>query len=248
MKNAILFFAILFLANTTFAQKTSDKTLVKTMDPKGCSSINFDFRNKGVEAEPWDAGTIRVELEITANFPEAVLAQLVKAGRYSLSSTVDGEMLNIKAENLEKTVTIGGKDLDDQVRIYIQTPGYYAVADGILQKNLPGDVVEGIVGRAADMKAATTQIKELRKIKEKVDVAIRFVYKEDGDNKKASAAKGDKEAASTSPRQGDKTDASNSGFVKGKKGDLNGNATLKEVEAMYGDIIIGGMSIKNFKD
>lgn len=240
MKNAILFFALFFIASSTFAQN-SDKTLVKTMDAKGASSINFDFRNKGIKADPWDAGTIRVELEITANFPEAVLAQLVKAGRYTLSSNLEGDVLNVQAKNLEKTVTIGGKDLDDHVRIYIQTPGYYAVAEGQLKKTLDPAIVEGIVGRASDMKDAQAQIKEISKIKEKIDVTFKFVYKKDGDKPTTADkidARGDRQAAGKDPKD--------NGFIQSKESRLNKNSPLKEVEAMYGDIIVGGKPITDF--
>jgi len=242
MKNAILFFALFFIASSTFAQQ-SDKTLVKTMDAKGASSINFDFRNKGVEADPWDEGTIRVELEITANFPEAVLAQLVKAGRYTLSSTLDGDVLNVQAKNLEKTVTIGGKDLDDHVRIYIQTPGYYAVADGQLKKALDPTVVAGIVGRASNTKDAQAKIKEISKIKEKINVTFKFIHKEDSDKPKTADkvdARNDRQAEGKAPK--------NNGFIQGKESRLNQNSPLKEVEAMYGDIIMGGKPLATFKD
>lgn len=240
MKKAMLFLALLLTASTIFAQKESDKTLVKTMDPKGTSSIDFDFRNKGVESEPWDEGFIRVELEITANFPEAVLAQLVKAGRYTLSSEIDGETFTVKAKNLDKAVSIGGTDLDDHVRIFIKTPGYYAVSDGVLQKNFPGGIVEEVVGRSTNMEEATKMIKEMRKIKEKVDVQYRFVYKK--------SKKQDKAASKVNPTLSGAGDAENAGFVQEKKKSLTPSSSLKEVEAMYGDIIIGGMSLNDFED
>ncbi|WMX12956.1 MULTISPECIES: hypothetical protein [unclassified Aureispira] len=242
MKKAMLFLALLLTVSTTFAQKESDKTLVKTMDPKGTSSINFDFRNKGIESTPWDEGFIRVELEITANFPEAVLAQLVKAGRYTLSSEIDGETFIIKAKNLDKAVSIGGTDLDDHVRIFIKTPGYYAVSEGVLQKNFPGGMVEAVVGRSENMKEATKMIKEMRQIKEKVDVQYRFVYKKSKDAQK------DNEASKANPALSKEGEAGNAGFIQGKKKTLTPNSTLKEVEAMYGDIIIGGMSLNDFED
>jgi hypothetical protein len=245
MKKAMLFLALLLTASATFAQKESDKTLVKTMDPKGTSSINFDFRNKGVESAPWDEQFIRVELEITANFPEAVLAQLVKAGRYTLSSEIDGESFTIKANNLDKSVSIGGTDLDDHVRIFIKTPGYYAVADGVLQKNFPGGMVEDVVGRSENMADATKMIKEMRKIKEKVDVQYRFVYKkskEPKDPKKAQATKGKTDGKTSAGSK------ENTGFVQDAKKNLTPDASLKEVKAMYGDIIIGGMSLNDFED
>jgi len=242
MKKAMLFFALLLAASTTFAQKESDKTLVKTMDPKGTSSINFDFRNKGVESTPWDEGFIRVELEITANFPEAVLAQLVKAGRYTLSSEIDGESFTIKAKNLDKAVSIGGTDLDDHVRIFIKTPGYYAVSEGVLQKNFPGEMVESMVGRSENMAEATKMIKEMRQIKEKVDVQYRFVYKKSKNTGKDNAA------SKANPALSKEGAGENPGFIQGKKKTLTPSSTLKEVESMYGDIIIGGMSLNDFED
>lgn len=250
MKKAMLFLALLLTASATFAQKGSDKTLVKTMDPKGTSSINFDFRNKGIESMPWDEGTIRIELEITANFPEAVLGQLVKAGRYTLSSEINDEKFTIKAENLDKAVSIGGTDLDDHVRIFIKTPGYYAVADGVLEKNFTGGEIEAVVGRSTTMQEATKIIQEMRKIKEKVNVEYRFVYtnaEEDKDPKKVKNAKGktDKKASAGKSKS---EEAGNAGFVQDKKKELPANSTLKEVQSMYGDIIIGGMPIEDYED
>jgi hypothetical protein len=235
----MLFLALLLTASITSAQKKSDKTLVKTMDPKGTSSINFDFRNKGVESVPWDEGFIRIELEVTANFPEAVLAQLVKAGRYTLSSEIDGDNFTIKAKNLDKAVSIGGTDLDDQVRILIKTPGYYAISDGVLQKNFPGDVIKDVVGRSGTMKEATKIIQEMRQIQEKVDVQYRFVYKKSKDTKESKEAKGNKAEVAGAKDEA----AGKSGFVQEKKKTLTPNSSLKQVQSMYGDIIISGMPL-----
>jgi len=244
MKKAMLFLALLLTASTTFAQKESDKTLVKTMNPKGTSSIDFDFRNKGIKSTPWDEGTIRVELEITANFPEAVLGQLVKAGRYTLSSEIEGEKFTIKAENLDKAVSIGGTDLDDHVRIFIQTPGYYAVSDGVLEKNFSGGEIEAVVGRSATMQEATKIIQEMRKIKEKVNVEYRFVYQ---DSKKSKDVKGKTDKKTNAEKSKDEAPGK-SGFVQDSKKGLPANATLKEVQARYGEIIIGEMPIEDFDD
>lgn len=224
MKKTFVFAVLLLVATMGFAQNETDKTLVKTMDPQGTSAINFDFRNKGIESEPWDEGFIRIELEITANFPEAVLAQLVKAGRYSLTSEIKGDVFNIKAANLDKAVSIGGKDLDDHVRVYIQTPGYYAVSDGVLQKNFPGTVVEELVGRAGTVEEAKETLRKMKVITEKVDVKFRFVYKKEDEAKKDGAK------------------------LQPEKGALAPNSTLQEVEARYGDIILGGMRLDNFRD
>jgi hypothetical protein len=244
-----LFFAIalLCITNSGFAQDESSKTLVKSMDPKETSVINFDFRNKGIESGPWDEGFIRVELEVTANFPEAVLAQLVKAGRYSLSSSVEGDIFNILAKNLDKTVTIGGKDLDDHVRVIIQTPGYYAINEGRLQKSFTGDLVGEIVGRAASKEEAEKIISGMRKIKEQINFTIRFVYNK---NKDKTGNENEGKATATRPQLNDQEGSGlrNSGFIGGKKDKLNSDSSLKDVQSRYGDIIMGGMPLDDFND
>ncbi|MBL4648862.1 MAG: hypothetical protein JKY03_03955 [Aureispira sp.] len=239
----MLFLALLLTASATFAQKQSDKTLVKTMDPKGTSSVNFDFRNKGVEFASWDEAFIRVELEVTANFPEAVLGQLVKAGRYTLSSEIDGDNFTIKAKNLEKSVSIGGTDLDDHIRIFIKGPAYYAVSDDVLQKSFSGEIIEEIVGRSITMEEATKLIKSMRKIQETVNIQYRFVYKKSKDNKKAKDT--DNKVSSAASKENAEGD---SGFVQKKKKSLTPNSSLKEVESRYGDIIIGGLPLDGFED
>lgn len=239
----MLFLALLLAASTTFAQKKSDKTLVKTMDPKGTSSVNFEFRNKGIEFATWDEAFIRVELEVTANFPEAVLAQLVKAGRYTLSSEIDGESFKIKATNLDKSVSIGGTDLDDQVRVFIKGPAYYAVSDDVLQKSFSGDDVANVVARSGTMEEASKMIQKMRQIGEKVDVQYRFVYKKSKNTQ--DPTKTDNRASAQGSKEGAE---GNSGLIPSKKKALTPNATLKEVRARYGDIIIGGMSMEGYED
>lgn len=226
---------LVFATQSVFAQ--GDKTLVKTMDPKGTSMIAFDFRNLGIEAVPWDAGFIRIELEIMANFPEPVLAQLVKAGRYTLSSSVEGEIFRIYAENLDKAVTIGGKDLDDHVRIFIKTPGYYAVADdGMLQKNFPGGAVEAFVERSETKEEAAAIIKKMRQIKDEVYIQYRFVYKEKDADKTSRTNSTTKDKKSRSSATDDTTDK-----LKGRE--LPPDATLQDVQERYGDIIIDGAAL-----
>ncbi len=238
IKQLCFTFALLLLATTQNLFAQGDKTLVKTMDPKGTSMIAFDFRNLGVEAAPWDEGFIRVELEITANFPEAVLAQLIKAGRYTLTPSIDGEVFKVQANNLDKTVTIGGKDLDDQVRIFIKTPGYYAVSDdGMLQKNFTGKQVEMFVERSANKEEAATIIQKLRQIKDEVYIQYKFVYK-DGDAKDAA-----KPAARSSKKESRTAAGMNDTRSKLEDRSIPKDASLKEVQARYGDIIIDGAAL-----
>lgn len=233
MKQLCVTIALFLLVATQQAFAQGDKTLVKTMDPKGTSMIDFDFRNLGVEASQWDEGFIRIELEITANFPEAVLAQLIKAGRYSLSSNIDGQIFKVQATNLDKAVTIGGKDLDDQVRVFIKTPGYYAVSDdGMLQKNFTGEQVEMFVERSATKEEAATTIQKLRQIKDEVYIQYRFVYKDGSETTSRTASKKQSRSSATD-------DTTNK--LKGRE--LPPDADIKEVQERYGDIIIDGAAL-----
>lgn len=168
---ALSFLLICVLMSTlTFAQETeSDKTLVKTLNPEGCQDIQLDFKNANIEAAPWDEGTMRVELEISANMPEAILAQLVKAGRYSLDATKEGETYIVSAPNLGKTVTIRGKDLEENIKVLVKTPGYFALNDNMLSKDINEEVV---AARTDDPAKAQEMIKKMRAIKEKMAVHI----------------------------------------------------------------------------
>ena len=87
-------FCLVFTSTTLFAQiHESNKTLVKTLNPKECPNIKIDIRNQNLSTSIWDEGTIRLQLEVQANVPLAVLQQLVKAGRYSLDGGKDGDSM-----------------------------------------------------------------------------------------------------------------------------------------------------------
>lgn len=214
MKYVWLTGLLLWTVSSAWAQ---NKTLVKTMDPKETSAIQLDVRNLGVEALPWDEGFIRLELEIIANFPEAIMSQLVKAGRYTLTSTIEDDVFIIRAENMDKTVTIGGKDLDDHVRIFIKTPGYYGMSeDGLLQKNFNSDQINVFAERAKNKADMVDMIKNFSKIKEKVDVQYRFVFKKDESTPALPA-----NATALTP-----------------------TSSLEEVEALYGKILLNGKPLE----
>lgn len=160
------FLAALFLISSSVFAQESDKTLVKTLNPEECPNVQIDIKNKGMSAEPWDEGTIRVQLEVKANIPSAVLAQLVKAGRYSIDGSKDGETYIVSAPNLEKSITIGGKDLEEEIKITVQTPGYFALNDGVLSKDIN---VEELAARGE------ADLEKMKRIKEDVNMLINVV-------------------------------------------------------------------------
>ncbi|MFT5645922.1 MAG: hypothetical protein ACI976_000598 [Aureispira sp.] len=172
MKVFSFLFALLLTTSTVFAQE-SDKVLVKTLNPDNCPNVQIDIKNKGIESAPWDEGTIRVELEIKANVPDAILAQLVKAGRYSIGGIKDGETYIVSAENLGKTITIGGKDLEEEITIVVKTPGYFALNDaGILSKNIDA---ETIAARSDNPEEAAKMIKKMQAIQEDLNMEVKII-------------------------------------------------------------------------
>jgi hypothetical protein len=169
MRKLLFLCAFLAMGTALWAQD-SEKTLVKTLNPDQAPNVHIDIRNEGMESEPWDEGTIRVQLEIEANVPAAILSQLVKAGRYSLDGGKDGEVYIVSAPNLEKTITIGGKDLEEKITIKVQTPGYFALNDqGMLSKDINTDV---IAARAENAEQAAEMLKKMKQIREDMDFEV----------------------------------------------------------------------------
>lgn len=166
-----LFFLCAFWAmGTTLWAQDSDKTLVKTLNPDEAPNVHINIRNTGMESAPWDKPTIRVQLEIEANVPEAILGQLVKAGRYSLNGGKDGEIYIVSAPNLDKSITIGGKDLEEKITIKVQTPGYFALNEqGMLSKEINEEVIAARSNNAED---AAKMLKKMKAIQEDMNIEV----------------------------------------------------------------------------
>lgn len=211
---------VLFLSLALGVSAQGNKTLVKTMDPKETTAIQLDFRNLSTEALPWDEGFIRIELEIISNFPEAIMNQLIKAGRYTLSGYVEEDVFVIRAENLDKAVSIGGKDLDDGVQVMIKTPGYYGLTeDGVLAKNFNPEQIKELAGRAKDKADMVSMLDKMSRINDQVNIQYRLVFK-----KNDATPVLPKDAKSLTP-----------------------DASLKEIEALYGKILVDGKPLGKSK-
>ncbi|MCP4440205.1 MAG: hypothetical protein GY810_14775 [Aureispira sp.] len=234
-----LSFLLVFLLSCTLINaQEADKTLVKTLDPEGASTVALDFKNKGVYPEIWDEGTLRIELEIHANMPEQILAQLVKAGRYTMKASLEGDVFHIDAPHLGKTVTIGGKDLEDEIVVYAKTPGYFIYRDGKLEKNIPDNTIVKVLARSETTADATAQLKKMRRIKEKINVTYRFVYKDPKAPKKATLKPNTNgETMDSAAPPGTLGKAPNSA----KK---DPNKELQQVQSKYGDILIDGVPLE----
>ena len=201
MKQLILLLTFSFLVNTTFAQQQ----LTQNFSAKGNTGINVGIKNNKFSVEQWKQEKFSIVIEIKVNYPKTVIDQLVKVERYKVEASLAGSNLNLQTPSLNKVVTIGGKALNEDIKITVKTPPSYA-------NNTNGTSI--------------SKSKDMRSIQEPIDVVINFVYPEP--------------AASVG-------NPSNMGAINDGRTSVE-PSDRKGVQAKYGDIIIGTMSLDNFYD
>lgn len=138
------------------AQDQSEKSLVKTLKPEGVHEVVIDFGAEQINANPWDQGTFRIEMTIESNMPIQVLEQLVKVGRYSLEGYTEDGKYYVKAPNINKHVSVRGKDLEEKISIQVKTPGYYVLNNNAL--SLDGAVAGRSTTKVQMAKMAVNEI------------------------------------------------------------------------------------------
>lgn len=83
---------ILFTMCLVFVQNLSaqsNKTLVKTIDPKGAIVLTSEIPGQ-IKIKETESNLIRVTTNVEiANFNEVILQRLIEAGRYSIQSEID---------------------------------------------------------------------------------------------------------------------------------------------------------------
>ncbi|MCH2022577.1 MAG: hypothetical protein MK207_08880 [Saprospiraceae bacterium] len=170
MKSITLFFFFFVLTNVLFSQELeSNKSLVKTLNPEQCPNIKIDIKNNNLDVDIWDAGTIRLQLDITANIPLAVLDQLIKAGRYSLDGGKDGEVYIVTAPNLYKEILVGGKEIEEAINIKVLTPGYFELEGDMLSRDIDET---SIAGRSNNAEVVAALIMKMKAITENLTLHV----------------------------------------------------------------------------
>jgi len=168
-----LFFSALFALamQAGFAQENSEKNLIKSFDPQGAQAIVLDIKTKEITTTVWNGGMMRVELLVKANMPDVVLDQLVKAGRYTVEATKNEDgTFTVTAPNLAKTVTIKGKDLQEEIFVQVQTPTKYLVSGNKLSKE------ESLVAaRSGNEEADKAAIAKFKAITDKMNTEVKVV-------------------------------------------------------------------------
>ena len=179
-----LFFVTLFFGFTLnlTAQDNSNKTLVRVLDPEASSNMVIKFKTVSISKMPWDDQGFCFELHIKANMPVQILEQLLKAGRYEIDGVKYGDSYYVIAPNIDKNVTVRGKDLEEQITLVIKTPGNYDLTDNVITKNM-----DHLAGRDGN----EVQVKEYMKIKNQVKVNKANLQTTLKSNQKLKLKKGD---------------------------------------------------------
>jgi|GEM_PF-4000212 len=233
-KLAFLFLFFTFSLSFVQAQEGSEKNLIKTLDPEGAENISFKFNFEELQLEPWDQGALRIRLLVHSNYPESIMKELLKAGRYEMQGLLDGDTYYITMPNLDKMITVGNLLLEEQIFVSVQTPGYFEKEGKTIKKRLDPALVVNARGNQA-------ALKKMRQIKEDIEdkVEIEFVWT--GVNEKTSAKANMKERFSQKERK-----------VKGRVHSLSDeepvgakrraatqpNMTTEEFKSQYGGIWI----------
>lgn len=123
MRTLSFAFALLFTSFSLMAQTN----LVKTINPEGANSMIFDFEHKSIHLKNWESEkktTLRIRLEIHSNMPQAIMSQLVKANRYEIVAGMEEGTgtYYITMPNMDKKVSVGGTDLEDEIVVKIDAP------------------------------------------------------------------------------------------------------------------------------
>lgn len=171
MKNTITLLFALIITTTLSAQTK----LVKTLNPQKCPNVNIKVPNDLIEHEAWDEGGIRIDITIKVNLPDAVLKELLKAGRYELSGKKVEEDYLIAVPNMNIPISVEGQAIKELATIKVTTPDYIVMnTEGILYKDVDEDVICGAF-RSYTREEIEAVLKRMREIREDLNVHISVV-------------------------------------------------------------------------
>jgi hypothetical protein len=198
MKHLLVLLSLFVLTHSSFAQQS--------FSAKGNNALKVDIPNRNFSVQQTKAQSIIVDIEVSTNYPKAVIEQLQKVNRYKVTSKSQDGTFVLSLPNLKNGVTIGGKALTETIKLSVKMPNGFTTKGNTIFK-------------AENQKT----------IDQSVQVNVRFVYPTG--RTAAPQAK--------APSKG--------GTVKRSAKKKVPNST-NEVQALYGDIIIGNMPIDDFYD
>ena len=171
MKNATTLLFALIITTTLNAQIK----VVKTLNPQKCPNVNIKVPNHLIEQEAWDEGGVRIEITVEVDLPDAVLQELVKAGRYELLGKKVADAYILSAPNMDIPISVAEKAIEEVVSIKVTTPKYITMnAAGVLYKDIDEDAIRG--GYRSDTREEIEAvIKQMKEIREDLNVEIYVV-------------------------------------------------------------------------
>ena len=171
MKNAITLLFVLVITTTLSAQTK----LVKTLNPQKCPNVNIKIPNDLIQHEAWEEGGVRVDITIKVNLPDAVLQELIKAGRYELSGKKVEENYFVSTPNMDIPISVEEKLIKEMVSIKVTTPEYIAMnTEGNLYKDIDEDAIRGAY-RSDNREEIEAVLERMREIREDLNVHISVV-------------------------------------------------------------------------
>jgi hypothetical protein len=171
MKNAITLLFALIITTILSAQTT----VVKTLNPQKCPNVNIKVPNHLIEQEAWDEGGVRIDITIEVDLPDAVLQELVKAGRYELLGKKIEDAYILSVPNMDIPISVAEKAIKEMVSIKVTTPKYIAMnATGVLYKDIDEDAIRG-GSRSDTREEIEAVIKQMKEIREDLNVEISVV-------------------------------------------------------------------------
>lgn len=122
-KAIITTFSLLLLANSfSYAQTTTEKTLVKSFNLQGKDVVVLDLDGE-IEVKEWDNKIMRVQMTINVeNVSNSMLKSLIQVGRYNLSSDTEDDNFIVFAPAMKKEIKVRGKVLKENIVYTVFTP------------------------------------------------------------------------------------------------------------------------------
>jgi len=121
----------LALISSICAQKTAEKTLIKSFNLQGNNVVDLEL-GSNVDVIEWNSPSLRIEMIVSIeNGSETMLKSLIKAGRYNPESDETAAGFRVYMPGLEREITVQGKPLRDHVSYIVSIPSNVNVAEDI---------------------------------------------------------------------------------------------------------------------
>ena len=123
MANKSIIIVALFSFSTLLqAQQNCEKTLVKSFDIQGKTTVFLDFESQSVKVVEWDSNTARVEMTIAFEGNENTLKSLITVGRYNMVSTSNADVFTIGQPGLQRSVKVKGTEVKENISYHVSVP------------------------------------------------------------------------------------------------------------------------------